>query len=430
MSDVIAYAIAALLLMQALLRIPAARKGQTRERSLWGAFAALAAAWLCRTALGAWVINSVSFAELDFSYLIKHVLAIVGICVLLRYVTAVYSAPDQPDRTSRAVRVSALVHRVATKASVLTIVIMTVVFVTMLNTAVDEQSLYFMQRHAGQPGLAIYMSLFYLYMATAAAVCAVQWGSAARQVPMLSLRVGLVMMCVAMSLAVLYALLRIGYVVLITATPVSASFADHQEAVTDTLLYATFLLWCLGALAPAVRATQDRVRAMRNLRTIHPLWRDLALTAPDVVQRRPSQILAGVPLLARFDTARDLLGYDSSPSMRLARYVTEIRDVIHELRRRAPHDLAERSARRAEEVVEGSGREAAAEAYWIRAARATFFGRPAGQPAPFPFAAGDDFAAEVPHLRDVATAYGRIRPNEVTSLLSGPPTAQSAPVLS
>ncbi|MFF4933228.1 MAB_1171c family putative transporter [Streptomyces griseofuscus] len=423
MSDVFAYLIAGLLLLQALLRIPAALKGRVRERSLWGAFAALAAAWLTRTTLGRSAINTLGIE--DFSYLVKHVLAILGICVLLRYVTAVYSSTERSADLPRTVRISALVHRIATRASLLTVAVMAAVFFTLLDTAVSDTP-YFMARHAGQPGLAVYMSLFYLYTAAAAAVCAVQWGGAVRQAPMRSLRIGLSMMSLAMSLAVLYAILRTAYVVLITITPVSESFANNQETVTDSLLYATFLLWGFGAIAPATRAAQGRFRAMQDLTAIHPLWRDLALTAPDVVQRRPSQLLAGVPLLARFDTVRDLVGYDSSPSMRLARYVTEIRDVIHELRRHAPHELAERSVQRAEETATGPDRETAAEAYWIRAARAAFFGRPSGQPAPFPFPAGDDFAAEVPHLRDVAAAYGRIKPTEVTALLSGPPAVQPA----
>jgi Family of unknown function (DUF6545) len=415
-SDAIAYVIASLLLVQAALRIPATLKGRVRERSLWGAFAALAAAWVTRTKLGWKAIYGLGIP--DFSYLVKHALAIAGMCVLLRYVTAVSRAPDRPTDLPHSVRISALVHRVAPRASVVTVAVMALVFCTLLDTVVTD-SPFFMARHAGQPGLAVYMSLFYLYVGAAAAACAVQWGGAAKQAPMRSLRIGLSVMSLAMVLAVTYALLRIAYVVLITITPVSVEFSNVQEAVTDTLLYAAFLLWGIGAITPVSRAASSRYRTMHDLAALHPLWRDLAMTAPDVVRHRPSQLLASYRIFAPLNTAVDLLSHDTSPTMRLGRYVTEIRDVIHELRRHAPAELAEHARRRAEMAGPESDTETRAEAYWIRAARAAFFSRPAGKPAPFPFPAGEGFAAEVPHLRAVAAAYGCVRLTDVHDVLGG-----------
>lgn len=420
-NDAVSYAIACLLLIQAALRVPAALKGRIRRRSLWGAFAALAAAWLTRTGPGFEFIAS--FGVPDIGYLVKHTLAIVGICVLLRYITAVYATADPAADIPRSARISAAVYQVATRASVATVATMTTVFFAGLSHP-DTSTLYFMERYAGHPWLAVYMGLFYSFMGAAAAVCAVQWGGAVRHAPMRSLRIGLTMMSAAMVLAVLYALLRTVYVVLITVHPVSTGFADGQETVTDTLLYAVFLLWLLGAITPTARAASTRYRTMSDLRALHPLWRDLATTAPDVVRRRPSQLLPGRPLFTFFNTSRDLLSYDNSPVMRLGRYVTEIRDVIHELRRHAPDELAERARLHAERSGLGAGSEIKAEAYWIRAARAVFSGRPAGPPAPFPFQAGDSIDTEVPHLRAVAVEYGRIKGSDVRDILGGPPTAQ------
>ncbi|MFF3556221.1 MAB_1171c family putative transporter [Streptomyces tsukubensis] len=421
MTDVFAYSIAGLLLVQALLRCRAALHGRTRERSLWGAFAALAASWLSRTEPGRELINLVSVP--DLAYLVKHSLAILGICVLLKYVTAVYQ--DAATSASRHARTAARVHRIATRASLGTITIMTLAFFTGLSTPHPDAAAHFMARHAGEPGLALYMGLFYGYTASAAAVCAIQWGAARRHAPMRSLRVGLAMMSAGMTVLVLYALVRTAHVVLITVNPVSDGFATAQEAVTDSLLYTGFLLWVVGSITPAVHSGSTRYRTYRSLIDLHPLWRDLALVTPDVVRHQPSGILNGHRIGPFLGLARDLAGRGGeSCGTQLGRYVTEIRDSIHELRRHAPADLADRALRFAHEDQAAEPR-IRAEAYWIRAARTTLGGKP-GCPAPFPFHPGGDLAAEVPHLRAVAAAYTRADERKARQLLGRQPAAATA----
>ncbi|WP_347730776.1 MAB_1171c family putative transporter [Streptomyces sp. CAU 1734] len=419
-----AYAIAALLFVQALMRAPSAMKGRVRKRSLWGAFAALAASWLTRTTLGRTFINDLGVP--DLAYLIKHVLAITGICVLLRYITAVYSTTGPSADVPRSVRVSSLVHRIATRASVGTVVVMALVFFFMLDEVVSDVP-YFMGRHAGDPGLAVYMCLFYVYTAAAASVCAVQWGGAVKQIPQRAVKTGLVMMATAMVLAAVYAVLRIAYVILITVQPVSEDFSLAQETVTDSLLYLTFLLWGFGAIAPAYRAAGDRYRTMTHLAAIHPLWSDLAKTAPDRIRQRPRGFLGRFTVMAHVNKARDLLSsYDETPTGRLQRYITEIRDVILELSRHAPRELAELALARASGGA-GGGHEIAAEALWIRAARAAYLTHPEGEPAPFPFDAGTNLAVEVPHFRAVAEAYGRTSPADAWEILEGVPRSAALP---
>ncbi|MEU4077624.1 MAB_1171c family putative transporter [Streptomyces venezuelae] len=416
MSDAFAYAIAALLMVQALMRAPSAIKGRRRKRSLWGAFAALSAAWLARTTLGRTFINDLGIP--DLAYLVKHVLAITGICVLLRYITAVYATAEPSAQVPRTVRVSRLVHRIATRASLGTVIVMALVFTFVLDDVVADVP-YFMGRHAGDPGLAIYMSLFYLYTAAAAAVCAVQWGGAVKQIPQRAVKIGMGMMAVAMVLAVVYALLRIAYVILITVTSVSEDFSLTQEAVTDTLLYATFLLWGFGAIAPAFRAANDRLHTMTHLAAIHPLWRDLARIEPSRIRQKPRRMLERFGLMAQINKVRDLhSSYDDSPAARLHRYITEILDVILELSRHAPHDLAELARQRAEGSTPERKR-ITAEALWIRAASAAYLTQPVGAPAPLPFDFGKNLAVEVPHFRAVAAAYTRTSADEGWEILEG-----------
>ncbi|GBQ00836.1 hypothetical protein SSP531S_22580 [Streptomyces spongiicola] len=418
-TDAFAYAISGLLTIQAVLRVKSALNGRRRERSLWGAFAALAVSWLCRTSAVNNLLDATGTPDLGF--LVKHATAIIGICVLLRYVTAVYADADADVR--RSARISAVVHRIAARASVGTIAVMTTAFFFLLDPP-DTSTLFFLERHEGDLGLPIYMGLFYLYMGAAAAVCAVQWGGAARTTPVRSVRIGMLLMSSAMVLAVLYVLLRTAFVVAITVTTVSDSTSQTQEALTDSLLYLFSLLWGIGAIAPVSRAASERYRAVRNLLSLHWLWKELAMAAPDVVRHRPSRLFARLPLVGQaLDTFRDVFASpDASLLVRLNRYTVDIRDVIFELRRRAPADLVERARDHAQSVPDDlHGTEIRAEALWIRSALLCEGPATPDKPAPlapYPFDPGTDPRHEVPHLRAVAAAYSRIRKSEARALLT------------
>lgn len=417
MTDVIAYAIIALLLFQAVWRVPAALRGQSRERSLWGAFAALAVAWLLRTGLGRAVVDGLGVV--DLATLLKHVITIAGICVLLRYVTAVDGDRTASDGAApRRVRVTAAVHRIATRASVATVLVMAAVFFLVLDRTHTE-SPYFMARHAGEVGLALYMGLFYLYTAVAAAVCAYQWGGSARRAPRWTLRTGLTMMAVAMALAVLYAFLRTAYCAFITVHTVSAHFITVQENVTDTILYLVFLLWAVGAIAPATQALVDRRKARRALSALYPLWRELALAVPSVVLRAPSDLLPGHRFSARLNRARDLRRLSPPPALRLERYVTEISDAQRTLSHYATPGLYARATELADRQghTEDEAR-AVADAYWItsallaKAAGTTAHGAPVDVPP-----ADDDFDAQVERFARARAACARTDPETARALL-------------
>ncbi|MFG2800521.1 MAB_1171c family putative transporter [Streptomyces pseudovenezuelae] len=418
--DAIVTLIVALLLLQALVRIPAAWRGQRRERSLWGAFAAFAASWWLRTDTGRAVIDPLGVNDLPT--LLKHILAITGICVLLTYVTDVY---NDEDATARHIKITAAVHRVAGRASVATVLCLAGVFFLALNrTKTGADSPYFMERHTGEPALLLYLGLFNLYVAAAAAVCGYQWGRAARHARRWALRIGLAMMAAGMVLITVYAILRTGFLVTTTLTPASDRVATEQEHITDTLLYAAFLLWLLGAVTPATRALIGRIQCTKALMGLHRLWRDLVLAADGIALYEPATLFGGHRAAAFLNTLRDVTSHDATSQIRLGRYVTEIRDVTHELRRRAPADLFERARRLAEtEGHTGSHADAVAEAYWLKAALTTI-DRQAGAPAAF-HTTGDDFRSEVIWLLRVASAYRRTSTATAIRLLH--PTPLSLP---
>ncbi|MEV5162698.1 DUF6545 domain-containing protein [Streptomyces sp. NPDC053728] len=231
-------------------------------------------------------------------------------------------------------------------------------------------------------------------------------------------------MSCAMVLAVLYVLLRTAFVVTITVTTVSDSTSRAQETLTDSLLYLFSLLWGIGAIAPVSRAGSERYRAARSLLSLHWLWRELAMAAPDVVRYRPSRLFSRLPFVGQaLDTFRDVFtSPDASLLVRVNRYTVDIRDAIFELQRRAPTNLAEQARDHAQSLRNGlQDTEIWAEALWIRAA--LLCGGPAipskpAAPAPYPFDPGTDPRHEVPHLQAVAAAYSRIRNSEARALLA------------
>ncbi|MET9611173.1 MAB_1171c family putative transporter [Streptomyces sp. NPDC006512] len=411
MSDVLTYAIVFLLLAQALWRIPSALRGRTSERSLWGAFAVLACAWLMRTDLGRRLVDGLGV--FDLSTLLKHCFVVAGMCVLLRYVAAVYRGAAGDGSSSRRARVTVAVQRHAVTAAVLVVAAMAAVFLLVLDRGPVPEDSQFMARHAGEAGLAVYMPLFYGYCGAVIGLCGYQWAGAARGAARRTLRTGLAVMAVGMAAGALYAAVRAAYAVVVAFLPVPEDAANAQETATDVLLYTSFLCWTLGVIAPASQAAVNRVRAYRMLARLHPLWRDLALTAPDLVRRAPGRPLPGRSRAGRLVTARDLFAHDASPQVRLGRWVTEIRDVIHAMRRRAPDDLYQVSLELAEsEGHTGQDAEAVAQAYWILSARLNMRdpAREPGVPAEFPDAGEDFYADEVPWLLRVCEAYARADP--------------------
>ncbi|MFC8708931.1 MULTISPECIES: MAB_1171c family putative transporter [unclassified Streptomyces] len=421
-SDALGYVIIGLCAVQAAVRVPAVWSGRRRERSLGAAFACFAAVWWLRTGTGHRVLAPLGVEDLPS--LLKYVLALGGICALLAYVTDVYR---DADADVRHVRITNAVQRAAARASLATVLCMTgVFFVALDRSQTSADSVYFVGRHAGSPALLLFLGLFNIYTAAAAAVCAYQWGRAARLARRWGLRTGLVMMAAGMALMVLYAVLRTAYVAAVTVRPSTAAVGTVQEHAAGTVMYAAFLLWLLGSVAPASNALAGRIRAVRALVVLHPLWRDLVTAIDGVALHRPSRPVGGRRAGALVSVVRDVVAHEACAQIRLGRFVTEIRDASYELRRRAPADLARRARRLAAAEGHGEEAEAVAEAYWLMAALAAA-DAPPGAPVAFPTAGSEDFASEAVWLCRVARAYRAAGPRTATALDTlGPALSRAA----
>ncbi|MFH0246166.1 MAB_1171c family putative transporter [Streptomyces sp. HK10] len=342
-----AYAVAATMTAVAVWRLPAVLYGDTHRRALWGCYAGFAAALWLKTPAIKHALNHSPIT--DLSILIKHYVSTAAILAILTYVVASYGRSDQ-DEIPRHVAVARWIERVAYKASIASMVLMTVLFFTVVDRS--RPSTDFVAEHAGQWGATAYMSVFYLYLGAASAVCGYQWTSAARRAETRLLRTGLILMSIAMALGVTYVVSRVTFMWVAIAVPLSTETELTFGSATEGLQIALFFLFAAGASIPTTSAAASRWRAWRSLWRLYPLWRDLMKAVPGISFTPPTSRL------------REIARATPPVGVRLDRWVQDIADAVDQLRHYAPPlllDVAEA------EVADQEDAPAAAEAHWINA---------------------------------------------------------------
>ncbi|MEV7425614.1 MULTISPECIES: MAB_1171c family putative transporter [unclassified Streptomyces] len=404
--DLAGYLIAALMTAVALWRMPAALWGDEedrRRRALWGCYAGFAVAlWTKTSAVRTGLNNS---PVTDLAVLIKHFTATIAILAILSYIVAIYGRyPDNGD-VPRHVRFARLVQRLAARTSVATLILLTVLFFTVVDRSVPSDR--FVSDHAGEWGATLYMSVFYLYLGAASAVCAYQWALATAGATRRHLRVGLAMMTFAMFIGVGYTVSRTLFLWISVVDTPSASFALRFDKVTEAAQLVLFAFFALGASVPAFSTGWRHARLRRALARLHPLWRELMTAFPDQPFEPPSSLPRE---LARFDTPVDL---------RIDRWAADIADAVEKLRHYVPDGLVAA----AKEAAAADGREPArtgplADAYWIKSALAAKAdGAPAGGAAAIEPNHATDQDGEVAWLVRVATAYRTITDDRIRRVL-------------
>ncbi|MFD9485064.1 MAB_1171c family putative transporter [Streptomyces sp. NPDC059991] len=390
--DLAGYLIAALMTAVALWRMPAALWGDEedrRRRALWGCYAGFAVALWTKTKFVRITLNDSEVT--DLAVLIKHYTATIAILAILSYIVAIYGHFPDEGAIPRHVRFARTVQRVAAKASVATLILLTVLFFTVVDRSVPSDR--FVSDHAGQWGATLYMSVFYLYLGASSAVCAYQWALATGNTQVRHLRVGLGMMTFAMFIGVAYTLSRTLFLWVSVADRPSKSFALEFDEITEASQIVLFAFFALGASVPACRKGWRRLRLWRAQARLHPLWYGLMTAFPDQPFEPPTPLLRE---LTRFDTPADL---------RIDRWAADIADAVEKLRHYVPDELLDAAK-------EAAGPEAAgplADAHWIKAALAAKAdGAPAGRAAAIEPQHATDQDGEVAWLVRVAAAYKTI----------------------
>lgn len=413
--DVAGYLIAGLMTAVAVWRMPAALWGDEedrRRRALWGCYAGFAAALWTKTRAVRIGLNDSPVT--DLSVLIKHYTATVAILAILSYIVAIYGQYADAGDVPRHVRFARSIQQVAAKASVATLVLLTVLFFTVVDRSTPSDR--FVADHAGQWGATLYMSVFYLYLGAASAVCAYQWALATASARRRHLRVGLGMMTFAMFIGVGYTVSRTLFLWVSVIDQPGEAFALKFDEVTEAAQVVLFAFFAVGASIPALSNVRRRAKLWRAQVKLHALWYELMAAFPDQPFDPPAPLLRE---LTRFGTPADL---------RVDRWAADIADAVEKLRHYVPDALLPAAEAAAAEGSAGGSadREQAgplADAYWIKAALAA---RSAGAPAGEAAAVGTQHATdqddEVAWLVRVAAAYRTVAPERARQVLESTAT--------
>ncbi|MCX5110916.1 hypothetical protein OOK13_20660 [Streptomyces sp. NBC_00378] len=423
--DLAGYLVAVLMTAVALWRMPAALWGDEedkRRRALWGCYAGFAAALWTKTRAVRIALND--SAVTDLAVLIKHYTATIAILAILSYIVAIYGQYPDGGTVPRHVRFARVIQQVAAKASIATLILLTVLFFTVVDRSVPSDR--FVADHAGQWGATLYMSVFYLYLGAASAVCAYQWALATAGAGLRHLRVGLGMMTFAMFIGVGYTVSRTLFLwVSVIDTP-SESFALRFDEITEAAQVVLFAFFAVGASIPALSKGQRRAKLWRAQVKLHGLWRELMTAFPEQPFDPPASL------------ARELTRFDTPADLRIDRWAADIADAVEKLRHYVPDTLlpAAKDAAAADGVTDAERTGPLAEAYWIKAAlTAKNGGASASTAAAVETQHATDQDGEVAWLVRVATAYRTVPQDRAAQVLAaalpaavpGPSTATAAP---
>ncbi|MFB7210931.1 MAB_1171c family putative transporter [Streptomyces sp. NPDC056255] len=406
--DLAGYLVAVLMTAVALWRMPAALWGDEedkRRRALWGCYAGFAAALWTKTRAVRLALND--SAVTDLAVLIKHYTATIAILAILSYIVAIYGRYPDGGAVPRHVRFARAIQQVAAKASIATLILLTVLFFTVVDRSVPSDR--FVADHAGQWGATLYMSVFYLYLGAASAVCAYQWALATAGAGLRHLRVGLGMMTFAMFIGVGYTVSRTLFLwVSVIDTP-SDSFALRFDEITEAAQVVLFAFFAVGASIPALSKGQRRAKLWRAQVKLHGLWRELMTAFPEQPFDPPASL------------ARELTRFDTPADLRIDRWAADIADAVEKLRHYVPDTLlpAAKDAAAADGSSDAERVGPLAEAYWIKAAlTAKNGGASASTAAAVETQHATDQDGEVAWLVRVATAYRTVPQDRAAQVLA------------
>lgn len=348
MFEYITYLTAVVMTVIAVWRFPAVRYGDSHRRALWGGYAGFAVAlWLYTPAA---MKAADRIPVVDLSALLRHFASTAAIIAALTYVATSYGKSSEAV-VPRHVTVSRWIARASYRAGAVGVTLLAILFFTVVTRRTPSEN--FLIDHAGQWGVAVYMTVFYFFPFVTTAICGYQWTRAARQAEDTSMRIGLGLMGFSMWMGLAHTVARIAILWTAVATPVSRSTMQFLVDATAIWMDLLFLLVAIGASIPTTRTVAARWKTGRMLYKTYPLWYDLVQAFPGTSLYPPEGRLA------------ELMHIRVPIDVRLDRWTQDIADACENLRYYAPRGLMFC----AEDVtVSHLDPEPAAEAYWIKAA--------------------------------------------------------------
>uniref|UniRef100_A0AAU2VM68 DUF6545 domain-containing protein n=1 Tax=Streptomyces sp. NBC_00008 TaxID=2903610 RepID=A0AAU2VM68_9ACTN len=393
------YLTAAVMTVIAIWRFPAVRYGDSHRRALWGGYAGFAIALCLYTPAAMDAVDRIPVV--DLSALLRHFASTAAIMAALTYVATSYGKSTEAV-VPRHVAVSRWIARASYKAGVVGVILLTILFFTVVDR--DRPSQNFLIDHAGEWGVAVYMTVFYFFPLITTAVCGYQWTRAARQAESTSMRIGLGLMGISMWMGLIHTVARIAILWAAVAFPLSLSAVQFLVDATSIWMDVLFLIVAAGASIPTTRAAVARWKTWQTLYRIYPLWFDLVRAFPGTSLYPPGRRIA------------ELMHIRVPIDVRLDRWTQDIADACEKLRYYAPQNLMFA----AEDITDShSDPEPTAEAQWIKAAllaadTTTVLSRAAVPLRDKPFVDTDSEAA---WLVRVSTAYSHMTTDQAQRLL-------------
>ncbi|MFG3199838.1 MAB_1171c family putative transporter [Streptomyces sp. NPDC048208] len=365
-------ATAGLLWAVAIWRLPSATNSR-KQRTLWGAFAALAVAMTFEVPALAHAVDSATGVN-SLATLIKHLFGVLASSAVLEFVIAV-------------VRPRGFLP-VSVRRSMTLIAMLALIVFFALSPRVHESKDFF-EDNSSSTAPTIYMTVFVLYIGTAMTVATWLFLSASRIAPSGWLRSGLRILGAGTAVGIAYSVQRAAFLVLLALGHDQTASKHTENDLSSLLKTIAILLILLGSCLPPIPVMLHTLHNARALRRLAPLWQGLSAGTPHVVLKTPIQ--------------RHRI------SLRLHRRIIEINDASVTLREYVPASLkTEARNQAATSGLAGEAMEAVAEACWLAAAskRAQLGYAPLrGLPHPTPGAVDLDPDNELRWLAQVSTAY-------------------------
>ncbi|MBF4133864.1 MAB_1171c family putative transporter [Streptomyces albidoflavus] len=347
MFDFFKYFTAAVMTLISIWRFPAVRYGDAHRRALWGGYAGFAVALCLYTPAAMDAVDRIPVV--DLSALLRHFASTAAIMAALTYVATSYGKTAEAV-VPRHVEFSRWIARASYKAGAVGVVLLAILFFTVVQR--DRPSEDFLVDHAGEWGVAVYMTVFYFFPLVTTAVCGYQWTRAARRAESTSMRIGLGLMGFAMWMGLVHTIARIAILWSAVIFPLSQSTVRFLVDATAIWMNLLFVIVAVGASIPTTRAAAVRWKTFRTLNLIYPLWFDLVEAFPGTSLYPPGRRIT------------ELLQFRVPIDVRLDRWTQDISDACEKLRYYVPSDLMFAAE---DKASPHSDPEPAAEAYWIKA---------------------------------------------------------------
>lgn len=268
------------LTFECVRRLPSALRSD-KSRSLWAFLV------LLDLSLTTWISSVSDFVDqttgtTEAINLAKHIFGFAAVALLLQWVTAVVPGRMDGQREPRYRRViSNRPRRVVTWAAA---AVSTVLFPLAARNVTGDDAYIFQQ--AGHFWGSLHLILFYVYM-TFGTTCASMMLAAASRDPKSkgTFKLGMQVMSMGCSIGVMYAVLRIGYLVVrLFNKPFLGG--DGFVAVFSYFALSSFaLLMIAGSSAPMWERMAARMETHAAVNDLRPMWSALTYAVPSVVYR-------------------------------------------------------------------------------------------------------------------------------------------------